>query len=331
MLRAWIVIALAACAGKEPVDEPVEPTGDTDPVLDTSTDTGGGNAPDPALPPTDVNADCWAWRTFDDGRDGSVDGTSLQVYDPVLLLPTHIEDDAEPDGDPDSIEDYAYDAAGRETYAAYDLNADGAYELVETTEYDADGNLSLYTRLQDGPVPLLLVSTYVYEGGLRRHMDVDYGGDGSIDMVYDYVYDDAGRRTTTTGDEGMDGVADYLATYVYEDAASLDNTVTIDLDADGSPDEIITTRYDSLERVLYLEQQDVAAGTHSVSEYTYTADGDVESWFYAWSEDTVLQYEQVTSYTYLAARMRSTSERAYEFSLNGDTDDTWTYTWTCER
>ncbi len=328
MSRLWLLgfAVLAACAEKDgepaPIEEPVD-----EPELETI-DTGGGDAPDPALPPTDVDADCWAWRTFDSARDGTIDSVTLYVYDPATLDLTRVEDDYDVDGEVDAITDYAWDSGGRITLTAYDLNGDGDPEIIETSEYDADG---LYTRYTFDDGYLSYVYTYVNEGGLRRHIDVDVSNDGTIDTVYDYTYDDLGRRTGFEGDTGLDGTIDYIATYAYADATGPDHTVTYDQDGDGTAELLETFRYDADGYVAFRETDDRDEDTLEVAEYTYTADADVSTWFSEFTASAVVQYEHVTTYAYLAPGMRSSSVRVYAYSLYGEADDEWAYTWACPR
>jgi hypothetical protein len=332
MLPLFVCTVLAGCAEKssdQATDGPA-PTDTEPPVVDTfREDTGGGDAPDPALVPTDVQADCWYWRVFDYEQDDAADALTLAFVDPVLLLVTHTEDDGDADGEVDQIADFTYDTAGHTLSWSYDLNADGIPDSVTTATYDADALYTLYTVDDDGDGALEERWTYSNIGGVRVEAYLDEGDDGTIDMVYRYTYDAEGRRTDIVGDRGDDGIPESIATYTYVDPTGPDYTYALDDDADGELESRSTYAFDAEMRVSHYLYEDLVDDYAQDYLYTFNSDSDVEAVVYTYSEGGTALSEGDYVYTYLAPKMRATTVVTYAFPASYSGSD-WTYTWDCD-
>lgn len=331
-MRFLALVVLVACAEKEPAGEvdtldPVEPA-DTDVAEDTG-DTVEVERPDPAAVPTDIDEDCWAWMATDVGPDGDADYVGLYVYEPEGVLLTGIDIDLDVDGDTDLAWRYEYDAAGLLTAISEDGDGDGAYEIVEHVTYDANGDQARYTLDEGGDGTNEEVWTYTFVDGLRQRIDVDLGDDGTVDDRYDYTYDAADRLLTATGDVGIDGTIDMSVTYTYVEATGPDRTSEADLDGDGEIDERNTSRYDAAGNPLFVDDEDLGLGVGSVTEYTYGADGSLETRAFEYIEDGAPVYDYVETTEWLAPKMTDSVTRVHGLNGFGLGDSARTYTWSC--
>jgi len=134
---------------------------------------------------------------YDDDDDGSVDRESLVGYradgQPGYLLF---------DGDGDNVCDglgvWHYDSRGLLVRYVADVGADGTIDRSEWYEYDEHGRLTRYSYDYDGDSLVDGALLYYYAGGRLVRVESDENGDGAIEWVSEYVYDQAGQQTAVT-------------------------------------------------------------------------------------------------------------------------------------
>jgi serralysin len=355
----WAAVLAIACdddatTGDKPGDDDDDTPADTD-TTDTAT-----------VPDTDTTQrdGCYADWEGDISDDGSIDGTGLDVYDPVrtdlLLDVTRMY----------SFFDkyayhYSYDANGHLTRFEYDDGDDGFPEYVYTETWDGDLVVE-YTADEDGDGVPEEIWTYTYtaqgwidtvsedtdndgdpdygysyaydENGRRLFAYQDLDGDEVTDVWYTYVYDAVGRVTVFSGDTGNNGTVDYLLTYTYTDPVLYVGSSVTDEDNDGTPEATETFAYDADFNLLFLEEDDGADGNvNHRAQISYTTSGleaVVDEEYYDDPEDgdgeTVLHDE----YTYDASdRLIEDFSDGY-FLYGGQqiallSRQTWTFGGTC--
>ena len=154
-------------------------------------------------------------EAFGDGPTGVIELTLAWVYDDADRLLEHTID-TDGDGDPDYVEERAYDAGGQPLSLEQDLDGDGDVDV----RYD-----------------------YVYVNGLRVTLYQDSDADGTVDATYSYTYDAEDRPIAIVGIDS-DGYPIYGVTYAYLDThGSL--LLEVDTDGDGVADEITESLYDA--------------------------------------------------------------------------------------
>jgi hypothetical protein len=115
-----------------------------------------------------------------DGAPETVDDYTYDAAGNVLTVSSDGEPPFEaPDGTPDSVMTYTYDDAGRRTRESLDSDANGTADRIVTHEFDAGG----------------------HDVGLTR----DQNGDGVPELTETRVYDASDRLTDETWDQDGDG------------------------------------------------------------------------------------------------------------------------------
>jgi serralysin len=148
-------------------------------------------------------------RVTCDGGPGGPDGTPETVddytYDAagnVLTISSDGEPPFEaPDGTPDSVMTYTYDADGHRTGESLDSDANGMPDRVVTHEFDAGGHDVGLTRDQDGDGVPELTETRTYDASDRLTDETwDQDGDGVAEQTRHTTYDVDGRVTEVVSD-----------------------------------------------------------------------------------------------------------------------------------
>ncbi len=135
--------------------------------------------------------------------------------------------------------------------AGGDAAPDDAQEADVVWPPEPPGPCTLEHRDRDGE--LVAVLTYTWEayalGQRIEHIDFDEGGDGTVDDVWEYRYDEQDHRTH------MEGVGYPNTTYTYDFREVDDHTceTDVDMDGDGEVDDTQRAEYDDQGRLVRLE------------------------------------------------------------------------------
>jgi hypothetical protein len=218
---------------------------DADSDTDTDTDSDTDTDADPSVPsdPETPLANCESLEHHDwDG--GMSDDEFLDRYDANGNKVYH-RSDFGTDHEWDAIGTYEYDARGNLIHTDWDEEADGVIDQELDYTYEDDNDLLTATQSEYGSV--VEVSTYTHdESGVLERIDVDAGGNGSIDDVYHVTVEVDGSGNVTTTEEldyGNDGTTDELFVLV-ENADRTEVRATFDEDLDGDADFVIEQTYD---------------------------------------------------------------------------------------
>lgn len=130
------------------------------------------------------------------------------------------------------------------THLEKDRDADGLMDYIGDYLYEPQfGHLVARQLDVDGDGVVDEITRWVYDDvGLLVEQSIDRNGDGTRDTIWTYTYDGA-LRLTAEEDEAGDGIVDALVTYTYDDA---DRTLTIveDVGNDGIIDNLTTFLYE---------------------------------------------------------------------------------------
>ncbi|CAA0126396.1 Uncharacterised protein [Halioglobus japonicus] len=181
--------------------------------------------------------------------------------------------DIDGDGSPDSITSEIYDATGKVERYEYDTDGDGIPEEIRAHSYNADGNVvrTVVTAEIDGPPQK--VYNYVYSAdGLNIRMEIDSDGDGTTDAVERNIFAaDGSQRRLEYDDTYGDGMLDGIVIFSYDENGK-EVRYEHDRGADGSLDSIITRTYDANGHETQFTYDSNASGTPEQT-HTITRDG----------------------------------------------------------
>jgi hypothetical protein len=183
-----------------------------------------------------------------DGAPETVDDYTYDAAGNVLTISSDGEPPFEaPDGTPDSVMTYTYDDAGHRTRESLDSDANGTPDRVVTHEFDAGG----------------------HDVGLTRDQD----GDGAPELTETRAYDASDRLTDETWDQDGDGVAEQTRHTTYDVDGRVTEVVT---DGPGPLGDLIHVvrkqTYDAEGRLDVIEET-WSDGSHSRTEHIYDEAG----------------------------------------------------------
>lgn len=122
-----------------------------------------------------------------------------------------------------------YDDAGREVEVEQ-LDVSGAVVRLVETEWAEDGSSAVVT-VQTPPY-VIEVQTWTFdEGGRPLTGEFDWSGDGSVDVVATYAYDDAGRELVSREEHAGGYVGEWRSTY-----DERGNLIVTEQEFDGDPE-----------------------------------------------------------------------------------------------
>jgi len=224
--------------------------------------------------------------------------------------------DYENDGVIDRQQEWAFDKKGHETLNQTDSDGNGIFEIRKVNEiaYHAAGNISDYTQsyeqYSDSTGELVRLNssaekydtqgnriyesyshqdndqistsnvTYTFNSaGKKTKEEVDNNGDGTLDVIHNYGYDNEQRQILEESDLDGNGEIDKRETVIFDDSS---NTVTVNLDsnANGVIDTLSTALYDDNRNIAsqYIDEgNDGTFEEITTWDYTYDAEGNVLS------------------------------------------------------
>jgi len=246
---------------------------DTDTDTDTDTDSDTDTDTDPSVPsnPDRPLGNCEELEHQDWDGGWSAD-EFLRRYDENGNQ-VYYRSDFGIDHEWDTIATYEYDERWNLIHREWDDEADGVIDQELDYTYDDDDDVLTATESEYGSV--VEIRTYTYdESDLLERIDVDAGGDGSVDDVYHVTIavDGSGNVTTTEElDYGNDGTTDELFVLV-ENADGTEFRGTIDEDLDGDADFVIEQTYDEYgnEIRFFVELYDAKTDELLLTELTET-------------------------------------------------------------
>lgn len=185
------------------------------------------------------------------GPDGTPDSVVTYTYDAagnVLTISSDGEPPFEaPDGTPDSVMTYTYDDAGHRTRESLDSDANGTPDRVVTHEFDAGG----------------------HDVGMTR----DQNGDGTPELTETRTYDASDRLTDETWDRDGDGVAEQTRHTSYDVDGRVSEVITDSPGPFGDLIEAVETRSYDAEGRLDVIEETWSDGSHSRTEHIYDEEG----------------------------------------------------------
>ena len=161
------------------------------------------------------------------------------------------EADNDGDGAVDGLSRTQYLATGDMQLTFFDDDNDGDNEVLVVLDYDAGGNLERVSHYEGANVGGIQRITLDALGRLRR-IELDEGGDGSIEQRVTYTRDAEGLVRRREYDEGANGTIDSVDVLSY-DARGVQRSLASDEDNDGTNDR--TIRHDAQGRQI-LEEED---------------------------------------------------------------------------
>lgn len=179
---------------------------------------------------------------------GEYNGSRWHEYNDIgLETADHYDEDG--DSISDDSEYLTYDENGNTVSYEYDRDGDGVIEEKNTREYTnnvitTDSYYSLHDT-EDGPQLLVdnVYHIYYNEQGNVIKEESDHNGDGSIDYVGEWTYNDAGQEIQYRGDNDLsDELYDSLAVTTYENGLLI--SYYNDYDGDGVNNYGYVNEYD---------------------------------------------------------------------------------------
>ncbi|MEQ1569416.1 MAG: hypothetical protein ABMA64_27515 [Myxococcota bacterium] len=189
--------------------------------------------------------------TLDTSSDGQLDFTYEATWDANDQL-LHYEEDSDGDGTVDYQFDYTRTPEGFRDAADVDADGDGDYDDLYTyLRDDQDREYSVTGDYGRDGIPDRLV-TYSFTDPVLRVGEgtVDEPADGTIDLVFAFVYDAEGRELYYATDSApSDGEWEEEFTTTYDAEGRVLEDVTVS--AVGTPYEIrVTNSYDGFGRMI---------------------------------------------------------------------------------
>lgn len=151
---------------------------------------------------------------------------------PEIYLITTVEIDTDNDGDIDEVITSTFDGNGFLNDDHWDKNNDDNPELGAEFRYDAAGNNTSFSIINDGVREYTHLYSYDALGFLTEIESTYDAGSGIPDKVTYYTPDYYGFASTVSEDSGADGNIDAISHYHYDLAGRL-LSVDRDIDNDG--------------------------------------------------------------------------------------------------
>jgi YD repeat-containing protein len=213
----------------------------------------------------------------DGGADGSIDSNTFLSYDDAGRLVSRESDSsgpqgAGPDGTPDQVERWTYDANGN----MLSYTRDGTPARVTTWSYDPTGNVTseILDTDEDGDPERAERWTYDGNGSAVRY-ERDDEGDGVANLTAVSKYDDDGNEVRRESDFNGDGNTEWVETWEYDGRGNVIRAV-LDSNNDGNPNRIETSEYDSSDRPVRRAIDFGGDGAYdSVESFEYDEAGDL--------------------------------------------------------
>ena len=154
-----------------------------------------------------------------------------------------------------------------------DENGDGIIDSQTTKTHDENGRELCSENFSHDMVEQKRCHTYD-ENGLRVLTELDTLGDGTIDSIQTYIYQN-GIQTSITVDMNADGVLDIVVTYELGEDGRTTEVFTW-IDAQGEPTQMERRIYDSCDFGLYYSNDTNADGINEqISEAERNEFGDL--------------------------------------------------------
>ena len=161
---------------------------------------------------------------YDDDGDGSVDRGVFNTYNEDNLLSVS-DEDSDGDGTADYRTTNRYTADGLLSAILVDADIDGETDSASYRYYRSSPH---------GYAPRGETNYYP-----ATRIEYDHDGDGRIDVISSYTYDEAGNIIRMEDDADADGLPDYIITRTYDESSILLHE-TRDYDGDGIAESVTT-------------------------------------------------------------------------------------------
>ncbi len=146
-------------------------------------------------------------------------GTQTYVSDLQNGVVTHTEGPMEQPSNVRSVDDYTYDAMGRQlTHTSSAIVADVGTRATSTTAwtYDTQGRMATVTHSSDTSTSTTTLTYATTVDGWTVREEIPQG----TAQIGTFAFDSQGRLVRSAIDEDGDAVDDWFATYTYDDATA---------------------------------------------------------------------------------------------------------------
>jgi RHS Repeat len=219
------------------------------------------------------------------------------------------------------VETSQYDANGNLTQREQDWEGDGSVNFIESWSYDGYGNTVRHER--QGPFEENTESLQYDANGRQTRYEEDHYGDGTAVDIQTWQYDASGKLTRLEHFYNNNGKVSLQGSASYQYDAN-GNLIREQIKNQGSPDRIIHYQYDAYGNITrQVTDEDGSGRQNLIATWQYQYDANGRPTRGELDADNDGTPNRIDSYQYDASG--KLVEQGLDFNVDGNTDMFWTW------